>query len=146
MILGNVCTRSCSFCGVEKGKTFLPDPEEPQRIAEAVKKLGLNYVVITSVTRDDLPGGGAKHFANVINTLQITDYRLRIEVLIPDFQGNEAALNIVLNAHPFVLNHNIETIPRLYPKIRPQANYQRSLKVLKISKNRGLYTKIGLMV
>lgn len=151
MILGNVCTRSCSFCGVEKGQPLAPDPKEPQRIAQAVKKLGLNYVVITSVTRDDLPEGGADHFALVIKGLRDL---ARVEVLIPDFQGDENALKTVLNAKPFVLNHNVETAPRLYAKIRPQGNYQRSLELLSKAKksnacterNRGVYTKSGFMV
>ena len=142
MILGNICTRSCQFCGVTKGKPSPPDPQEPERIKAAVKKLGINYVVITSVTRDDLPDGGASQFARVITALQ----PLKVEVLIPDFRGSKEALKTVLDAKPYVLNHNLETIPGLYSKIRPQADYHRSLNVLKIAKNRGLYTKSGLMV
>lgn len=158
MILGNICTRNCRFCGVDQGKPLPSDPEEPQRIAEAVRKLRLNYVVITSVTRDDLPDKGASQFAKVIRDL----YPLKVEVLIPDFLGNEQALKTVLDANPYVLNHNMETIPGLYPKIRPEADYQRSLNVLRMAKNRGawperlvpsiaeanrgLYTKSGLMV
>jgi lipoic acid synthetase len=148
MILGNSCTRSCAFCGVSKGKPLPPNPTEPARIARAVKKLGLKYVVITSVTRDDLPDGGAAHFANVIHQLQITNYKLLVEVLIPDFQGNENSLKTVLDANPYVLNHNVETVPRLYPKIRPQANYDQSLNLLKRAKilRPDIYTKGGFMV
>ncbi|MFH1684597.1 MAG: lipoyl synthase [Candidatus Margulisiibacteriota bacterium] len=161
MILGNICTRSCSFCGVKKGQPPALDPEEPQRIAQAVKKLGLNYVVITSVTRDDLADGGASQFAKVIShlrthnsELRTPNSKLKTEVLIPDFQGNENALKIVLDAKPYVLNHNVETVPRLYPDIRPQANYQQSLDLLRRAKksqacterNRGVYTKSGFMV
>ena len=149
MILGNSCTRNCSFCGISKGSPSPVDPEEPKRIARAVKKLGLNYVVITSVTRDDLPDGGASHFAAVINELQATNNEILTEVLIPDFQGNETALKVVLAARPYVLNHNIETVPRLYPKIRPQANYQQSLNLIrkaKTLKKSTLYTKSGFMV
>ena len=150
MILGNICTRSCRFCGVEKGKPFAPDPEEPERIAAAVKKLGLNYIVITSVTRDDLPDGGASQFAAAITSLR----PLKVEALIPDFQGDQKALRTVLEANPYVLNHNVETVPSLYPKIRPEANYQQSLILLRRAKNkgtrpeqsRGLYTKSGFMV
>ena len=142
MILGDICTRNCRFCGVNKGKPPPPDPEEPERIASAVKKLGLNYVVITSVTRDDMPDGGASQFAKVIISLR----ELKVEALVPDFQGSKEALKTVLDAKPYVLNHNLETIPGLYSKIRPQADYHRSLNVLKMAKNRGLYTKSGLMV
>ena len=146
MIMGNTCTRNCHFCGINNDKPLPLDPDEPNRIAAAVKKLGLEYVVITSVTRDDLKDGGASHFANVINTLQASNTNLRIEVLIPDFQGSELALNTVLEAKPFVLNHNIETISRLYSQIRPQANYQQSLDLLKRAKKSPLYTKSGFMV
>ncbi len=137
LILGDTCTRNCSFCGVKKGVPQLPDQDEPQRIARAVEKLGLDYVVITSVTRDDLPDGGASHFAETIRNLRI------VEVLVPDFLES---LEIVLDAKPFVLNHNLETVPRLYPKIRPQANYERSLDVLRQAKRHGVYTKSGFMV
>ncbi len=142
MILGDVCTRNCRFCGVEKGTPLPPDPEEPERIAEAVKRLELDYVVITSVTRDDLPDGAASQFAAVITKL----HPLKVEVLIPDFLGSKEALKTVLDANPYVLNHNVETVSRLYAKIRPQANYNRSLNVLKTAKNGELYTKSGLMV
>lgn len=148
MILGSICTRNCAFCGVKKGTPLPPDPEEPKKIAEAAKKLGLDYVVVTSVTRDDLPDGGAGHFAEVIAQLRMPNAECRIEVLIPDFNGKAEALQTVLDARPYVLNHNIETVPRLYPKIRPQANYQRSLILLKNAKESGrcVYTKSGFMV
>lgn len=149
MILGNICTRNCTFCGVAKGAPLPPDPDEPQRIAQAVRKLNLNYVVITSVTRDDLPDGGASHFATVINTVHCSLFPVHIEVLIPDFQGDENAQKTVLDANPYVLNHNLETVPRLYSKIRPQADYQRSLELLHRAKNYSqerVYTKSGFMV
>ncbi len=142
MILGGICTRNCRFCGVEKGTPLPPNPEEPKRISEAAKKLKLNYIVVTSVTRDDLTDGGASMFAAVIKSLR----PLKVEVLIPDFQGSQAAIKTVLNAHPYVLNHNLETVPRLYPEIRSQADYERSLNLLKTAKIEGLYTKSGLMV
>jgi len=148
MILGNVCTRNCVFCGVPKGQPMPLDPLEPERIATAVKKLGLNYAVITSVTRDDLPDGGASQFAATIFECRISNIECRFEILIPDFQGNLDALKTVLAAKPYVLNHNIETVPSLYSKIRPQANYQQSLQLLKNSKkiNKNIYTKSGFMV
>ncbi|OGB89637.1 lipoyl synthase [candidate division WOR-1 bacterium RIFCSPHIGHO2_01_FULL_53_15] len=148
IILGGVCSRSCAFCGVTRGTPLPPDPTEPGRIAEAVKKLGLNYVVITSVTRDDLPDGGAGHFAKVIDELRISNIEYRIEVLIPDFKGEISALKTVLDAKPNVLNHNIETVPRLYSKVRPQASYERSLNTIKRAKAQGgrIYTKSGFMV
>lgn len=149
MILGDSCTRSCAFCGVNHSEPSPIDPEEPKRVAQAIKKLSLKYAVITSVTRDDLCDGGAKHFAAVINETRSTMHETLIEVLIPDFQGDEAALKTVLDAKPYVLNHNIETVPRLYPKIRPQANYQRSLNLIKKAKKlkkEKLYTKSGFMV
>ncbi len=148
LILGDVCTRHCAFCGVGKGRPQPADPGEADRVAAAVNKLGLNYVVITSVTRDDLPDGGAGHFAKVIAQLRMTNDELRIEVLIPDFKGDAEALQTVLSARPDVLNHNIETVPRLYPAIRPQADYRRSLELLNRVKSAGraIYTKSGFMV
>ncbi|MFA4844243.1 MAG: lipoyl synthase [Candidatus Margulisiibacteriota bacterium] len=148
LILGDTCTRSCAFCGVKKGTPLPPDPEEPKKIAAAINKLGLNYAVITSVTRDDLPDGGAGQFAAVINESRTTNHDTLVEVLIPDFQGDPAALRIVLEARPYVLNHNVETVPRLYPEIRPQASYQRSLSLLANAKqiNGQIYTKSGFMV
>lgn len=129
MILGSNCTRNCTFCSVRKGLPDRLDPEEPSRIASAVHKLGLKYVVVTSVTRDDLPDGGAGHFAAVIEAVRRVP--AKIEVLIPDFQGDAAALQMVIDARPDVLNHNVETVPRLYPQVRPMADYRRSLELLR---------------
>jgi len=148
MILGDICTRNCTFCAVKKGKPQVPDPQEPEHIVEAVNKLELRYVVITSVTRDDLPDGGSSHFAQTIRAIHKYDPNIRVEVLIPDFKGSLSALQTVIDAFPAVLNHNIETVPRLYPEVRPQAKYQRSLELLKQAKlfSGGLLTKSGLML
>ena len=148
MILGDICTRNCTFCAVKKGSPVGPDPREPERIVAAVKELGLNYVVITSVTRDDLADGGASHFACVIKAIQNYDDKVSVEVLIPDFRGFISALQTVTGASPAVINHNVETVPRLYPEVRPQANYQRSIDLLRQAKmlNSGLVTKSGLML
>ena len=148
MILGNSCTRSCSFCAVSHNGPETIDKNEPQLVASAAKKLNLKYVVITSVTRDDLPDGGAQHFADVIKAVRHENNDISIEVLIPDFLGNEEALNTVLSARPTVLNHNLETIERLYPAVRPQAVYARSLNLLQQAKKSGftLYTKSGIML
>lgn len=148
MILGDVCTRNCSFCAVAGGIPQTVDPDEPKKVLDAVKKLGLKYVVVTSATRDDLPDGGAAHYAKVIENLRLNVAVSKIEVLIPDFCGDEAALKTVLDAKPFVLNHNVETISRLYPKVRPQADYIRSLKLLEMAKklSPSIYTKSGFMV
>ena len=150
MILGSNCTRNCGFCTVGKGPVCAPDAAEPANIAQAVAKLGLRHVVITSVTRDDLPDGGAAHFAAVIQTLKETlaEQAPIIEVLIPDFLGDPTALQTVIDARPDIINHNIETIPRLYPTVRPQAIYQRSLQLLQRVKEQapGIVTKSGIMV
>jgi len=148
MILGNICTRNCSFCKVNTGRPLLPDPDEPERLCQAVKELKLKYAVITSVCRDDLPDGGATQFAQVIDILHHYNLDIGIEVLIPDFRGSLLALEKVVAAQPTVLNHNVETVPRLYPEVRPQAKYQRSLEVLKRAKSldQGLLTKSGLML
>ena len=130
LIMGSRCTRNCRFCSVAQGPAEPPDPTEPDRIAATVKQMGLSYIVITSVTRDDLADGGAVFFAETIQAVHRRIPSARVEVLIPDFQGNAQALQTVLNAHPDVLNHNIETVPRLYPIVRPQALYQRSLQLL----------------
>jgi len=146
MILGNVCTRSCGFCAIATGK---PDPvehDEPERVAGAVARLGLRHVVLTSVNRDELPDGGAAAWASVIRAVREKNHRCRIEVLIPDFQGSKESLMTVLDARPDVLNHNIETVKRLYPSVRPQANYRQSLDVLRFSKEQGAVTKSGIMV
>ncbi len=148
MILGDVCTRNCTFCAVEHGQPASPNANEPEHVVEAVKKLGLRHVVITSVTRDDLPDGGAHQFAKVIQAIHNYDPGITAEVLTPDFQGSLSALEIVVASCPVIINHNVETVPRLYPQIRPQANYQRSIQLLKRVKSMGkeLLTKSGLML
>ncbi|MHB1653592.1 MAG: lipoyl synthase [Desulfitobacteriaceae bacterium] len=148
MILGNICTRSCRFCAVGKGKPGAVDPEEPARLAQAVKKLALKHVVVTSVTRDDLPDGGARQFAASIQYIRALNLQTTIEVLIPDFRGNVDALKTVVEARPNVVNHNIETVPRLYSTVRPQADYRRSLKLLATSKDLApnIASKSGIMV
>lgn len=148
MILGDRCTRNCKFCGVKHGPDGLPDPEEPSRVALAVKELGLKYITVTSVTRDDLDDGGAEFFVKTILEIRKKSPETRVEVLIPDFQGNIVALEKVVAAMPDVLNHNIETVPRLYDKARPQADYKRSLAVLRLAKNTDnrIVTKSGLML
>ncbi|MBI5599551.1 MAG: lipoyl synthase [Deltaproteobacteria bacterium] len=147
MILGDVCTRTCGFCAVEKrGPPSALDPGEPLNVALAAKDLGLRHVVVTSVTRDDLPMGGAGHFALTIRALRDTGSDIFIEVLTPDFNGDQDALDVVLNAGPDIFNHNVETVPRLYPLVRPQAGYSRSLNVLSAAKKGGTLTKSGLMV
>jgi lipoic acid synthetase len=148
LIMGARCTRNCRFCSVEQGPLEPPDPAEPALVASAARQMGLKYVVITSVTRDDLPDGGAAFFAKTIDEIhrQIPD--ALVEVLIPDFQGDAEALQTVLNARPDVLNHNVETVPRLYPIVRPQANYRRSLQLLNRVRKYDPYlpTKSGLML
>jgi lipoyl synthase len=148
LILGDTCTRNCTFCAVNHGKPQPVDLDEPQHIVEAVKKLGLKYVVVTSVTRDDLPDDGADHFAKVIEALRYYNTEIVAEVLIPDFKGSTEALRRVVMAKPDVLNHNIETAARLYPEVRPQANYQRSLELLSQVKeiDSGMLTKSGFML
>ncbi|HHW49338.1 MAG TPA: lipoyl synthase [Clostridiaceae bacterium] len=148
MILGRVCTRNCTFCNVSKEKPTVVDEEEPAHVAEAVKELGLRHVVITSVTRDDIPDGGSGHFAEVIKRVRDVNKDVIIEVLIPDFKGDEAALLKVVDAKPHIINHNIETVPRLYPEVRPMAVYERSLKLLENVKamDRSIYTKSGIML
>lgn len=135
MILGVNCTRNCRFCNVTNSEPQRIDADEPKRIAEAVSKLGLKYVVITSVTRDDLPDGGAAHFAATIRTIHELNPDTAVEVLIPDFQGNKDALKLVTDANPEVISHNIETVKELYDQVRPQAIYERSLEVLKTIKD-----------
>lgn len=148
LILGHVCTRNCAFCNIAPGPTFPPDPDEPRRVAEAARSLGLKHVVITSVTRDDLPDGGAGHFAAVIHHVRQTsqDPATSIEVLIPDFKGSLAALQTVLDAAPDIVNHNVETPPAHYPRIRPQADYRQSLELLRRVRGAGGVPKSGLMV
>jgi lipoic acid synthetase len=146
MILGDVCTRSCGFCAVKTGRPTELDAGEPRRVAEAVQKLSLHHVVITSVDRDELYDGGSQIFAETIREVRRLNPEAKIEVLIPDFKGEEFALQIVLDAMPDVLNHNLETVPRLYGSVRPQAKYERSLELLSRAKRRGFLTKTGLML
>ncbi len=146
MILGDVCTRSCGFCAVKTGKPPELDAGEPMRVAEAVRSLAVRHAVITSVNRDELYDGGAQIFAETIRQVRALNPRTTIEVLIPDFKGEEFALDIVLAAFPDILNHNTETVPRLYAEVRPQAQYSRSLQVLERAKRRGFVTKTGLML
>lgn len=148
LIMGERCTRNCRFCSVAAGPPEALDPQEPDRVAEAVAAMGLNYVVITSVTRDDLADGGAAHFAATLHAVRRRVPGAMIEVLIPDFQGEAAALASVLAARPDVLNHNIETVPRLYPQVRPQADYRRSLELLRRAGQMTpeIPTKSGLML
>jgi lipoic acid synthetase len=149
MILGGVCTRSCRFCAVEGGRPAAPDPDEPARVAEATRRLGLRHVVVTSVTRDDLPDGGAGHWAATIRALRAAGGEgLTVEVLTPDFGGDRAALAAVAEAGPAIFNHNVETVPRLYAEVRPEAVYGRSLAVLRgVSEGwGGIVVKSGLML
>ncbi len=146
MILGRVCTRTCGFCAVAKGRPAPPDPSEPRRLAAAAAELGLAYVVVTSVTRDDLPDGGASHFAAVAGAIGARLPGVPVEVLTPDFGGSIPALETVLEARPAVFNHNVETVPRLYAEARPGADYRRSLGVIARAAAAGLPVKSGLMV
>ena len=147
MILGDICTRSCGFCAVKTGRPLEGlDWDEPRRVAEAVEQMEIRHAVITSVNRDERKDGGAPIFAETIREIRKRVPQCRIEVLIPDFKGSEEALDIVLKARPDVLNHNIETVPRLYKTVRPQANYQQSLEVLERSKKKGFLTKTGMML
>ncbi|CAD5930053.1 lipoyl synthase [Planktothrix agardhii] len=149
LIMGPACTRACPYCDIDFEKKPQPlDPTEPERLAEAVRRLNLNHVVITSVNRDDLPDGGASQFVRCIERVRLLSPKTTIEVLIPDLCGNWDALEIILQAKPEVLNHNTETIQRLYRRVRPQGDYQRSLELLKRSRQLTpeVYTKSGLMV
>ncbi|WP_456402882.1 lipoyl synthase [Persephonella sp.] len=148
LIMGDVCTRACVYCDIKTGKPLSLDPKEPENIAKAVKELNLRHVVITSVTRDDLPDGGAEHFSNVIKEIKKTSPNCIIEVLIPDFNGKKESLLKIIEQNPDIINHNLETVKRLFPIIRHRGNYDRSLKILKwvkeISPN--ILTKSGIMV
>lgn len=148
LILGRVCTRNCGFCAVECGTPLPLNESEPETVARAVGELKLQYVVLTSVTRDDLQDGGASHYAEAIQAIRVLDPGVKIEVLIPDLKGDRAALETIVKEQPDVLNHNIETVPRLYPQVRPQANYRRSLKLLKWTKQTesSILTKSGFML
>jgi lipoyl synthase len=148
LILGEVCTRNCTFCAVKKGVPLPLDGDEPVHLAEAVAQMGLRHVVITSVTRDDLPDGGADHYVKVISGIKERNGAVTIEVLIPDFQGSLEALKAVADARPEVINHNLETVPRLYPEVRPLADFQCSLGLFRNIKefNPRIITKSGIMV
>jgi lipoic acid synthetase len=146
MILGDVCTRSCGFCHIATGRPPFLDEDEPRRVGEAVAMMKLGHCVITSVNRDELPDGGAKIWAETIRQIRKQSPGTNVEVLIPDFCGNWPALQLVLDERPEILNHNIETVPRLYKRVRPQAKYHRSLKLLQIAKDQGHTTKTGMML
>ena len=148
LILGDRCTRNCRFCAVAHGPIGSPDIEEPRRVAEAVRNMGLRFVVVTSVTRDDLFDGGSGHFAQTIREIRRLVPKARIEVLVPDFQGSDRAVTTVVQARPDVFNHNLETVVRLYPKVRPGADYRRSLQLLKQvgELSPDIPTKSGLML
>lgn len=148
MVMGSVCTRNCRFCAVTKGEPEELDINEPKNIAEACRTLKLKHVVITSVTRDDLDDGGAFHFSEMVREIRKTAKDTKIELLIPDMEGEWDDLNTIIDSKPDILNHNLETVPRLYSKVRPMANYKRSLELLKKSKERNpeVYTKSGIMV
>lgn len=148
MILGETCSRNCGFCAVSPGSPSPPDNDEPFRVAEAAKKLSLKHVVITSVTRDDLPDGGAGRFAKTVNAIRAELPNATVEVLTPDFAGDKGSIELVLNSQPDIFNHNIETVPTLYKKVRPQALFERSLEVLRYAKevSPSKITKSGLML
>lgn len=147
LIMGNVCTRNCRYCNIGCAKPAPLDMDEPMHVAQAVKELGLKYSVITSVTRDDLPDGGAEHFARCIEEIRKLVPDVKIEILTPDFKGEHSALDRIISAHPDVFNHNIETVKELFKTVRPQAIYNRSLDVLKyIKENSDIITKSGMMI
>jgi lipoic acid synthetase len=148
MLLGDRCTRRCAYCSVSTARPLPPDPAEPERVAEAAARMGLRYVVLTSVDRDDLEDGGAAHFAATVRAVRRALPEAGVEVLTPDFEGDRAALRAVLEAGPDVFNHNIETVPRLFPRLRPQGSYRLSLDVLAAAKagRPGSSTKSGFMV
>ncbi|WP_310600092.1 lipoyl synthase [Desulfobulbus sp.] len=148
MILGDRCSRACRFCAIGHGPQGPPDPQEPDRVVAAVRAMGLSFCVLTSVTRDDLADGGAAHFAATIRAIRQANPHTLVEVLIPDLQGDADALKIVLNARPDVLNHNLETVARLYPTVRPEADYRRSLEMLRRAGSLApsIVRKCGIMV
>ena len=146
MILGDVCTRSCGFCAVATGRPAFLDTDEPYRVAEAIALMNVRHAVITSVNRDELPDGGAAIFAETIRQARRASPRVRIEVLIPDFRGVRWALQLVIDEKPDILNHNTETVPRLYAEVRPQAKYARSLELIRRGHDGGMVTKSGLML
>jgi lipoic acid synthetase len=146
MILGDTCTRSCGFCHIKTGRPNPKDDDEPRRVGEAVAIMNLGHVVITSVNRDELPDGGAAIWAETIRQIRKQSPGTSVEVLIPDFEGNWEALQLVIDARPEILGHNVESVPRLYYKVRPQAKYSRSLELLRRCKQQGLTTKTGMML
>ncbi|MGD0540180.1 MAG: lipoyl synthase [Tepidisphaeraceae bacterium] len=146
MILGDVCTRSCGFCHIATGRPPTLDLDEPRRVGHAVRMMGLKHIVVTSVNRDELPDGGAGVWAETIRQIRLQSPGTSVEVLIPDFCGDWDALQKVLDEKPEILGHNVETVPRLYPTVRPQAKYHRSLKLLQIAKGQGFISKTGLML
>jgi len=148
LILGDICTRNCRFCAIKKGKSLPLNPKEPRNVALATSKLKLKHVVITSVTRDDLSDGGARHFVKTIESVRQINPQTTIEVLIPDFLGSLEALKVLVDSSPEVINHNVETVPRLYPDVRPKADYHRTLNLLRVAKSmdKGIVTKSGMML
>ncbi len=146
MILGDTCTRSCGFCAVKTGRPLPVDPDEPRRVAEAVRQMGIRHAVVTSGNRDELPDGGASWFARTIEEIRRLCPGVTVEVLIPDFKGKKDALQLVIDARPDILGHNTETVPRLYRRVRPQGKYHWTLSVLEESKRQGMRTKTGLML
>jgi len=146
MIMGDICTRNCGFCAVKHGLPFLLDPDEPRRLAEAAAEMKLKWVVITSVTRDDLPDGGASHFAAVVRELRDLHPEAGVEILIPDFRGKVDAVDIIMETPPDILCHNIETVPGLYDEVRPGADFKRSIELIRTFSKRGLITKSGMFV
>jgi len=148
LVLGDTCSRGCSFCSVKDGIPGPPDPSEPGRVAAAAAELGWRHLVVTSVTRDDLPDGGAGHFASVVRELRALSSQPAVELLVPDFAGSREALRTVVEARPDILGHNVETVPRLYPAVRPGASYDRSLELLRRARgiDSTLQLKSGLMV
>ena len=147
MLLGETCTRSCGFCAVATGRPAPPDPEEPRHVAEASRRLGLKFVVVTSVARDDLKDGGASHFAATVRAIRERNPEARVEVLVPDFKGDQDSVRVVVESGPTVFNHNLETVERLTKRVRIQARYSRSLDVLRIAKAQGQpTTKTGIML
>ncbi len=146
LILGPECTRHCRFCNVSKGAPSPPDPDEPRRVAEAVRASGLGEVVVTSVTRDDMPDGGAAHWAAVIRAIRAAAPEVSVEVLVPDFGGEASSIATVLSACPDIFGHNLETVPRLYRSVRPEAGYERSLGVLRAAASAGFRVKTSLML
>ena len=148
MIMGRNCTRNCAFCGVTNAPPSPLDPDEPKHVGDAVRRLSLKYIVITSVTRDDLPDGGASHFAATVHEIKKQSPDVKIEVLIPDFRGDETALRVLMDAKPDVISHNMETVKSLYAKVRPEADYERSLELIKrvSGSDTGIFSKSGIMV